>query len=187
MKKKSNWKLVLISIIGVAALIMVVIFMVNGVAKSAIKKEEQVLSAQSDIKIQEKRRVDLIGRLVECVKQYDKHEYETLKDIVAQRSSDGMNDNDVKEVTAIIKVTTENYPDLKSYGNYKQLMMELSTTENLIAQHRSNYNDQVRYYHRYVRPFPNKQILALTGYEVINFDYLDFDVPEDAPKNLFKD
>ena len=51
----------------------------------AISLEEQVYSAASDIEVQEKRRADLIPNLVECVKAYDEHEYETLMSIVVAR------------------------------------------------------------------------------------------------------
>lgn len=33
--------------------------------------------------------------------------------------------------------------------------------------------------------FPNKQILGFLGYEVINYEYLNYDVSSDAPTNLF--
>ena len=88
------------------------------------RKEEQVNTAQSDIKVQEKRRVDLVYNLADCVKQYDKHESET--------------------VTTAITAVSEAYPELKSNENYKQLMNELAMTENLIAKYRSNYNKTIK-------------------------------------------
>lgn len=48
---------------------------------------------------------------------------------------------------------TKDYPELKSDANYRELMNELSTTENLIAQYRSNYNKQIKAYNRYVKGF----------------------------------
>jgi LemA protein len=183
-----NLKMILISIAGGLAVLLMLIFMINGVQNKAIDYEEQINTAKSDIKVQEKRRVDLIGNLVDCVKEYDKHEYNTLKDVVDARTSDNnTSDKDIKEVTAMINATAEAYPELKSNENYKQLMNELSITENMIAEYRSNYNKQVKEYNRYVRKFPNKQFLGLLGYEVINDKYLNYDVSSDAPKDLFED
>ncbi|MDU4979385.1 MAG: LemA family protein, partial [Clostridium celatum] len=71
--------------------------------------------------------------------------------------------------------------------NYKELMNELSITENMIAQYRSNYNKQIKEYNRYVKRFPNKQFLSLLGYEYIEYDYLDYSAPVDAPQNLFEE
>ena len=73
-KKKSNWKLSLIIAAGVVAVILLCVFGVQSSQNKAFALEEQVNTADSDIKVQEKRRVDLIGNLVDCVQQYDKHE-----------------------------------------------------------------------------------------------------------------
>ena len=71
-------KKVLIIMAAVVAVILMVVFMVQGAQNGAINREEQIEIAKSDIKVQEKRRADLIPNLADCVKQYDKHEYETL-------------------------------------------------------------------------------------------------------------
>ena len=178
-----NLKVILISIISVICIIILGIFAINGVQNKAINLEEQVKTASSDIKVQEKRRVDLVYNLADCVKQYDKHEAETLQAIVEGRSKDG----DIENVNTLISAVTEAYPELKSNDNYKELMNELSVTENLIANYRSNYNTQVRAYNRYVRKFPNKQFLSILGYEQVDYEYLDYDVDSTAPQNLFGD
>ena len=64
-------------------------------------------------------------------------------------------------------------------------MNELSITENLIAEYRSNYNKQIKVYRRYVRKFPTRIFLDILGYEVREYTYLDYDAPVDAPQNLF--
>lgn len=53
-----------------------IIFGVQSLQNKAVALEEQVNTASSDIKVQEKRRVDLVYNLADCVKQYDKHEAE---------------------------------------------------------------------------------------------------------------
>lgn len=73
-----------------------------------------------------------------------------------------------------ITAVAEAYPELKSNENYKELMNELSITENLIAQYRTSYNSQVRCYNKFVRKFPNKQFLAIMGYEAIEYKYLEY-------------
>jgi LemA protein len=179
-----NIKLILIIIVGIISIIMFSVFMVNSVQNKAIGLEEQIKTADSDIKVQEKRRVDLIYNLVDTVKEYDKHEYNTLKDVVDARSS---GDKSFSDITTMITATAEAYPELKANENYKQLMNELSITENMIAQYRSNYNKQVKEYNRYVRKFPNKQFLNMLSYENVDFKYLDYKAPVDAPQNLFDD
>ena len=180
---KNNWKLVLIIGAGVIAVILLCVFGIQSSQNKAFALEEQVNTAQSDIKVQEKRRVDLVYNLADCVKQYDKHEAETLTAIVEGRGSTG----DIENVTTAITAVSEAYPELKSNENYKQLMNELSMTENLIAEYRSNYNKQIKVYNRYIRKFPTRIFLDWLGYEVQEYTYLDYDAPETAPQNLFEE
>ena len=181
--KNNNWKMPLIILAGVLAISLMCVLGVQSSQNKAIAMEEQVSTAQSDIKVQEKRRVDLVYNLVDCVKQYDKHEADTLTAIVEGRGSTG----DIENVTTAITAVSEAYPELKSNENYKQLMSELSITENLIAEYRSNYNKQIKEYNRYVRKFPIRLFLDLLGYDVQDYTYLDYNAPEDAPQNLFEE
>lgn len=178
-----NWKVILIVAAGILAVILLGVFIVQSSQNKAIALEEQVNSADSDIKVQEKRRIDLVMNLVDCVKQYDKHEAETLKSVVEGRGKTG----DIEKVTTAITAVSEAYPELKSDSNYKELMNELSITENLIAEYRSNYNKQIKEYKRYVRKFPTRLFLSLLGYETQDYTYLDYDAPVDASQDLFKE
>lgn len=178
-----NWKLPVIIIAVIVAVALMFVFAFQGVQNHAIGLEEQITTAQSEIKIQEKRRADLIPNLVDCVQAYDEHEYNTLKDVIAQRGTN--TDAAVQEVTTMINAVAEQYPQLQSNTNYQQLMTELATTENLIAQTRTNYNTWVSQYNTYVRKFPNSSILSMLGYEHQTFEKLNFNVSSDAPTNLF--
>lgn len=178
---KNNWKVALIVAVGIVAVILLGVFCVQSSQNRAFALEEQVNTADSDIKVQEKRRVDLVYNLADCVKQYNKHETETLTAIVEGRGSTG----DIENVTTAITAVSEAYPELKSNENYKELMNELSITENLIAEYRSNYNKQIKKYNRYVQKFPTRIFLDILGYEVQKYTYLDYDAPVDAPQNLF--
>ena len=178
-------KIVLITIAIIIAAILLGVFAAQGVQNKAISLEEQIYTAYSDIDVQQKRRADLIPNLVDCVKAYDEHEYQTLVDVVNARGADS--DQSVTEIQTMIQAVAEAYPDLKSNENYKELMNELATTENLIANYRSGYNKWIKNYNQYVRKFPNKQILNMLGYEVMSYTYLEYNASVDAPTNLFGD
>ena len=178
-----KWKLTLIIVCIVIAVVLAFIFGFQGVQNKAISFEEQISTAHSEIKVQEKRRADLLPNLVDCVKTYDEHEYQTLMDVINARGT--ISDASVNEIQTMINAVAEAYPDLKSSDNYKELMNELATTENLIANYRSNYNSWVKKYNQHIRKFPNKQILGCLGYEDANYTYLDYNVSSDAPTNLF--
>lgn len=178
---KNSWKLPVIIGAAIVAFILMIVFGVQSAQNKAISLEESVYTAQSDIKVQEKRRVDLVYNLADCVKQYDKHESSTLTQL-ADSMSKGAEVNDVQ--TSIAAVAYD-YPELQSNQNYQQFMTELATTENLIAQYRENYNKSVTAYSRYVKKFPTRIFLDITGYENAGFERLNYDVSESAPQNLF--
>ena len=183
MKKSTLSNIKMSLIVAVSVLVIGTVFTIS-VSNEAVSLEEQVNASYYDVKVQEKRRVDLIYNLVDTVKQYDLHEATTLKELVEARTSNGSN---IDEVTTAIQVTAESYPELKSSENYKQLMSELSITENMIAQYRSNYNLQVKKYNRFTKRFPTSLVLSITNYEVSDMNYIDFDAPSDSPQNLFEE
>ena len=180
---KFSYKIVLIILAIVIAFGGVVALYFGGVYNNTISYEESITTAQSNITIQEKRRADLIPNLVDCVKAYDQHEYETLKDIIAER---GIEDSSAEVIQTKVTAIAESYPELKSDNNYKELMNELSRTENSIAEYRENYNFFVKTYNEYIRKFPHNIVLNLFNYEKINFVYLDYENVEEAPTNLFE-
>jgi LemA protein len=180
-KKLFGWLIGIGIFIGVVALSFAIAFTTQN---KAINLEEQIKESKSSIEIQEKRRVDLILNLVDTVKDYNKHEKDTLVQLTEARSN--ATKGNVKEAELTLQAVTEAYPELKSQQNYKELMNELATTENLIAEHRDNYNIQVKAYNKHVRKFPNSVLLNMMGYEKMNVKYLEYNASSDAPTNLFE-
>lgn len=180
-----NWKIILIGGAVVVALVLMCVVGVQSSQNKAIRLEEQLETSNSDIRVQEKKRVDLVYNLADVIKEYDKHESDVLKNIADSRKGSavtGVGD----EVRTKIAAVAEAYPELKSRGNYKELMLELTSLENQISQYRENYNKDVKSYNAYVRKFPTRIFLSMTGYEVVEYSRLDFGAPSDAPQNLFR-
>ena len=179
----SKFKLVLIFVVITVCVVLATLFLVHNAENTAVGMEEQINSAKSEINVQEKRRADLIPNLVECVKAYDQHEYETLLAIVKERGTD---DETVNSVQLAVHAVAEAYPELSSSENYRQLMTELATTENMIANYRNAYNQRVREYTTYVRRFPHSFFFGLTGYQPQEYEYLYYEASESAPAVNFK-
>lgn len=177
-----NIKPILIGIGVVLSILLLSFFIVQNSQNKAIRYEEQVSAAKSDVNVQEKRRSDLIYNLADCVKEYDKHESETLIALADARTTEESTEN----TTTVLKAVSEAYPQLKSNQQYKELMIELSTTENLIAKYRENYNKAIKEYNRYVKKFPARIFLDLSEYEKKEYKYLEYKNVEDAPTNLFE-
>jgi len=148
-----------------------------------VNYEEQIYESQSSLQTQEKRRVDLLYNMVDAIENYNNYEQSTLLQIVEVRKS--VDNGDIESAETLITAMVEAYPELKSSENYRQYMLELANTENLIQNYRENYNNQVKGYNNYIRSFPAKLLLGIMGYEKVDFEYLTFNVSPDAPTNLF--
>jgi LemA protein len=128
--------------------------------------DEQINTAQSQIKVQLQRRADLIGNLVNTVKGVTKQEDTVFISIANARAklSGAASGNDVAAMGSANAAMTsslgrllaisENYPDLKSSANFKALQDELAGTENRIAVARTDYNTAVKEFNTKIRQFP---------------------------------
>jgi LemA protein len=179
-------KLALITLSAVIGLAIIAILGVMSSKNGAISLEESVNAAKSGIDVQLSNRFNKLTELAECVKNYDKHEYKTLVDVINARGKN-MNGKEVKECLASFSRLEERYPDLKSQANYKQLMTEISLAENHLAQTKRSFNEFVRDYNRYVRKFPTSIFLGWVGYEVVKFEYYEAEagVKDNKPMKLF--
>lgn len=177
---------ILIAVAAVVAIIIACVFGVQSSANGAINREEQILTAQSNISVKEMNRQTLLTNLADAVKSYDKHEYETLMAVVEARG-DNFGTEGVNEVNTIVKAVAEQYPELKSNENYQTYMKEATIVENQISSYRENYNATVREYNRYCKKFPTRIFLNWTGYEVLVFEYLDYNTTAEGPTNLFSE
>ena len=180
---KKSWKLVLIILGIVLGVILLITGIFAGTSNRIVSLEEQIKESSSSIKVQEKRRLDLINNLVDTVKSYNKYESSTLEAVTQARTK--IDSGDIEGAKTVLNAVAEKYPELKSNENYKQVMTEMATTENLIANYRENYNNQVKGYNKYIRKFPTNLIAGMMGYEKIDYKYLNYEVSSDAPKNLW--
>lgn len=183
MSKIKSWKLPLIIMAVVVVFVLMIVGLFVSTNNKAINLEEQINGATASIKVQEKRRVDLVYNLVDTVEVYAEHEKGTLQAVTDARTS--ANGGNIEEASMAIQAVSEAYPELKANENYKQLMTELALTENTIAEHRNNLNQQIKGYNKFCRKFPNSAILNMMGYEKLDVQYTDYNAPEDAPQDLF--
>jgi len=128
--------------------------------------DERVNQAQGQIQAQLQRRADLIPNLVNTVKGVTKQEDTVFISIANARSRLGgaIQSGNVPEMAAAndqlsqglgrLIAISENYPQLRSSENFKQLQDQLEGTENRISVARQDYNTAVGEYNAYIRRFP---------------------------------
>lgn len=179
-------KMTLIVFGAILGLLMIFGIAVIGSKNTAISLEESVNTAQSGIDVQLSNRFNKLTELAECVKKYDSHEYKTLVKVITARGKN-MTSTEMKQSLLSIAKVAEAYPNLKSQDNYKNLMTEISLTENHLAQHKKAFNEFVRDYRRHCRTFPASLFLGMLGYEMQEYRYYEAgaDVKDTKPMKLF--
>lgn len=139
-----------------------------------VSLEQNVNSASSNIDTQLQRRSDLIPNLVNTVKGYATQEKDIFTDIANARSrlagatnvQDQANaDSQLSGSLSRLLAVVENYPELKSNQNFRDLSIQLEGTENRIAVARQDYNTAVTNYNTKRRRFPSNIISSLFGFQ----------------------
>jgi LemA protein len=128
--------------------------------------DERVNQAQGQIQAQLQRRADLIPNLVNTVKGITKQEDTVFISIANARSRLGgaIQSGSIPEMAAAnnalnqglgrLIAIAENYPELRSSENFRQLQDQLEGTENRISVARQDYNGAVGEFNAYIRRFP---------------------------------
>ena len=159
-----------------------------------VQLRENVRNGWSQIDVQLKRRHDLIPNLVNTAKGYMAHERGTLDEVIKarQQAVDAKNlaDKQVAEnlLTSTLRslfAVVENYPNLKADQQMRQLMEELTTTENKIAFSRQYYNDEVNRLNTAVQSFPNNILAGMFHFEKADFFKIENIEDRSAPQVNF--
>jgi LemA protein len=172
-----SWKMLLVA--GAALLLA-------GCGYNRIQQQdESVKAAWSEVVNQYQRRADLVPNLVATVKGFAAQESKVLIDVTEARAKVGtiqatpelVNDDAAfKKFTAaqgeltnalksLISVS-ENYPQLKSDQNFRDLQAQLEGTENRITVARNRYIEAVQTYNTTLRSFPNNLTAMIFKYSV---------------------
>jgi LemA protein len=145
-------------------------------------QDEATKSAWAEVVSQYQRRADLIPNLVNTVKGYAAQEKAVLIGVTearAKASQITVNADDpaslaqfqqaqgeVSSALSRLLVTVENYPDLKSDQNFRDLQAQLEGTENRITVARNRFIQAVQDFNVTVRKFPTNLTAMIFGYKV---------------------
>jgi LemA protein len=158
--------------------------------------DERVNQAQGQIQTQLQRRSDLIPNLVNTVKGITKQEDTVFISIANARARLGgaIQSGNVPEMAAAnnalsqglgrLLAISENYPQLRSSENFKQLQDQLEGTENRISVARRDYIQAVQRYNTEIRTFPGRLWAMVYGAEA-KATFTAAEGAEQAPKVKF--
>jgi LemA protein len=149
------------------------------------QQDEGVKAAWSEVVNQYQRRADLIPNLVATVKGYAAQEERVLVQVTEARAKVGtiqvtpetLNDPEAfakfqaaqGTLTGALRsliAVSENYPDLKSDANFRDLQAQLEGTENRITVARNRYIESVQAYNVTVRSFPTNMTAGMFDFDV---------------------
>jgi len=149
------------------------------------RADEQTKSAWSEVLNQYQRRADLVPNLVNTVKGFAAQEQQILTQVTEARSRVGsiqatpelLNDEAafrrfqqaqgaMTSALSRLLVVAENYPQLKSDANFRDLQAQLEGTENRIAVARNRYIKAVQEYNVLIRQFPVNLTAMMFSYQV---------------------
>ncbi len=148
-------------------------------------KDEGVKKAWAEVVNQYQRRADLIPNLVATVQGYASQEKDVLLGVTNARSkvgsvnltADALNNpqalknfqaaqGELSSALSRLLVVSENYPQLKSDANFRELQSQLEGTENRITVARKRFTEAVEGYNILARQFPSNLTAMVFGYKV---------------------
>jgi LemA protein len=148
------------------------------------QQDETVKSAWSEVVNQYQRRADLIPNLVATVQGYAKQERDVLLGVTNARAKVGsvqvtpdqaadpqavqrfqQAQGELTSALSRLLVVAENYPQLKSDQNFRELQAQLEGTENRIAVARNRFIQATQQYNTTVRSFPTNLTAMVFGHK----------------------
>ena len=148
-------------------------------------QDESIKAAWGEVINQYQRRADLVPNLVNTVKGFAAQEKDILRGVTNARARVGgiqatpelVNDpaafskfiaaqGEMTSALSRLLVVAENYPQLKSDANFRDLQAQLEGTENRITVARQRYIRAVQEYNVTVRSFPSNLTAMLFGHKV---------------------
>lgn len=139
-----------------------------------VSREADADKSFADLDVQLQRRNDLIPNLVNAVKGALNQEQTVFGDLAKARqayagarsteekaAASGQIDSGIGRLLAIV----ENFPQLRSNDNIRDLQTQLEGTENRIGQARRDYNGAITSYNVAIRRFPRSILAGVFGFD----------------------
>jgi len=168
--RRAGW---LIPVGIVVGILVLVVFPLIGSYNGLVGRQAAVDQSFADLDAQLQRRNDLIPNLVSAVRAALKQEQAVFGEIARARQGyagartvqeKAQASATIDSALARLLVIVENYPQLRSNDNIRDLQTQLEGTENRVAQARRDYNAVATSYNVNVRQFPRNTIAGIFGF-----------------------
>jgi LemA protein len=171
-----KWILGIVVVVGLLAA-----FSGVGTYNSLVTLDQSVQAQWAQVENVYQRRADLIPNLVETVKGAAAFETDTFTAVTEARAKVGqINAGDIannpeafakfqqaqdalSSALSRLMVVVEKYPDLKATQNFRDLQVQLESTENRVAQERRRFNETAQAFNTKRMSFPTVIIAGFFG------------------------
>ena len=167
-------------------LVFISILALSGCGYNTLQStDEQITASWAEVVNQYQRRADLVPNLVNTVKGFAAQEQAVLLGVTNARARVGsiqatpelVNDeqafakfqaaqSELSSSLGRLMLVAENYPQLKSDANFRDLQAQLEGTENRITVARNRFIKSVQEYNIVVRSFPTNLTAMMFGHKV---------------------
>ncbi len=146
-------------IIVIGAVLLWYITTRNSLRRAEVKIDE----ALSDIDVALIKRNDVLVKMLDISKSYAKYEKETILATINLRSGLSMADrkqlsDEMNKLNDFISAVAENYPELRSSENFKQLQISVMDVEEHLQAARRLYNGNVSSLNQKIASFPGSLV-----------------------------
>lgn len=184
-------------IIGLIVVIVLALVAAVLLYNRLVSMRQRVNSAYSDVNVQLKRRHDLIPNLVETVKGYAGHERGVFDEVTQARANAiaagnrppaqrAEAENALTGALRSLFAVAEAYPQLQAVQEFKDLSVNLTSTEDNIQFARRFYNAQVRDYNTAVQTFPTVMMASSFGFKAADYFELEEPAERAVPQVSFR-
>lgn len=163
----------LAALFALALVVVIVGFLAVATYNEVVALRNRCTKAWANIDVALKQRYDELPNLVEAVRDLMAYEQDVLTEVTERRAAYSSGDpipvqaatseatsSAVRHLFAVV----EKYPEVKSAGNVAELQAEIARLENLIADRRELYNDQVYRYDTRIAQLPARLLAGLLGW-----------------------
>jgi LemA protein len=137
---------------------------------SLVRLRNDIDKAWANIDVLLKQRHDELPKLIETCKGYMQYEQKTLQAITEARTAflkastvgeKAQADNMISGALKSLFAVSENYPELKANNNFMQLQHRISELEEMLADRREFFNDDVNTYNIRIQQLPDVFVAGL--------------------------
>ncbi len=188
--------LTIAAIFAVGLVLVVIAFVIAAIYNDVVALRQRVDKAWSNIDVALKQRHDMLPALIDAVRGVLAFERNTLAEVTRLRAAYSptapIHDQAVtsEATTAAVRslfAVVERYPALKGGDNVLDLQNEIERIENVIADRRELYNDQVYRLNTTIAQVPAVLLAGLFGWKAREF-FLAEPLERQAPSaNLIAD